>query len=202
MEKATHEHEDAVPNYVNQIVEVVKPGAGYKLAAPNIIKAHSAFEKFELKPTAKSDREKVFNRVAAAYVGGLFDKGYDSPELAGGELKNYLSKHPREGALGRVYTAIERGDKIGLESELKEAFESHIGSNKLETTLSDVRNQPDETKMGVYGDLAKLLGDVDGYKGSAVSVSENLPGAIQGLQQRLAIAESVSKPKGGDNASH
>ena len=115
---------------------------------------------------------------------------------------DYLAKHPREGALGRVYAAIERGDKIGLESELKEAFEAHMGGNRLETTLSDVRNQPDETKMGVYGDLAKLLGDVDGYKGSAVSVSENLPGAIQGLQQRLAIAESVSKPKGGDNASH
>ena len=202
MEKATHEQGDAVQNYVNQIVEVVKPGAGYRLAAPNITKAHSAFEKFELKPTAKSDREKVFNRIAAAYVGGLFDKGYDSPELAGGELKNYLSKHPREGALGRVYAAIERGDKIGLESELKEAFESHIGGNKLETTLNDVRNQPDETKMGVYGNIATLLGDVDGYSGSAVSVSENLAASIQGLQQRLTIAEGVSKQKGEDHASH
>lgn len=193
--EAQTEEAKVVQGYVNQIVELSKPGTNYKLMKPNIEKAHASLEKFELLPTAKKDREKRLNQVAAAYLGGAFGIGYDGPEVAGGQLKQYINRLP-DGAetLGRIYGAIERTDKVGLEAELKRALES-VGGNKLEALATEVRDQPDNIKLGVYGGIGSLVADINGYEGSTVGVAENFTGAISGLQQRLATAEALGKPK-------
>ncbi|MBI2654961.1 hypothetical protein HYX06_00870 [Candidatus Woesearchaeota archaeon] len=189
-----HEH------YVHQITELAKPGANYNLVRKDIEKASAGFTaNYQAKPTPKGEREKEFNKVAATYVHSLFGIGYDDPSLAGNQVKQWLSRLP-EGALGRIYGAIERGDKVAILNEINQAWQAQ--ANKLESILAEVREQPDEVKLAVYGNLASMLGDVNGYKGSPVSVAENLPGAISGLQQRLAVAESVSKTQGAGHSVH
>ncbi len=187
--------EEAVQSYVNNIVELSKPGTNFRLMKPNIEKAHAALEKYELKPTAKKDREKRFNEIATVYLGGSFGIGYDSPDVAGGQMKQYFNRLP-DGAetLSRVYGAIERTDKVGLETELKRALEA-VGGNKLEALATEVRDQPDDIKLGVYNGIGSLVAEVNGYQGSTVSVAENFTGAISGLQQRLATAEALGRPK-------
>lgn len=184
-----------ITGYVDKIVDLSKPGTNYRLMRPNIERAHAALEKHELKPTAKKDREKRFNEVATVYLGGAFGIGYDSPEIAGGQMKQYFNRLP-DGAetIGRVYSAIERKDKVGLESELKRALEA-VGGNKLEALATEIRDQPDKIKLGVYDIIGSLVAEVNGYKGSTVSVAENFTGAVSGLQQRLSMAETLGKPK-------
>jgi len=186
---------EVIKSYVDRFVELSKQGTNYRLMQPNIEKAHAALEKHELKPTEKKDREKRLNELAAVYLGGAFGIGYDSPEVAGGQMKQYFNRLP-DGSetLGRVYNAIERKDKVGIENELKRALES-VGGNKRESLATEVRDQPEPIRMGVYGGIAPLIADVDGFKGSTVSVAENFPGALSGLEQRLAVAEAFGKPK-------
>ena len=187
-------------HYVHQITELAKPGANYNLVRKDIEKASVGFTaQYRAKPTPKGQREQEFNKASATYLHSLFGIGYDDPSLAGNQVKQWLAKLP-EGALGRIYGALERGDKVAILNELNQAWQAQ--ANKLETILAQVREQADAIKLAVYGGLAQMLGDVNGYKGSAVSVAENLPGAISGLQQRLAVAESVSTTQSADHSTH
>ncbi len=193
-------HEKPHEKYLHEITELAKPGANYKLVAKDIEKATAGFTaRYEAKPTPKSEREREFNRASATYLHSLFGIGYDDPSIAGNQVKQWLAKLP-EGALGRIYGAIERGDKVAILNELNQAWQAQ--ANKLETILAEVREQPDSVKLAVYGGLAQMLGDVNGYKGSPVSVAENFPAAISGLQQRLAVAESISTTQGAGHSGH
>ena len=181
--------------YVDSFVEYSKPGAGYKLAAKDIAKVMPKFSRdYEAKATSKDKREGEFNKMALAFMANLYGIGYDNPEVAGGQLKNILSKAP-EGILAKIYTAIERGDKLELKAALKQGLEAFYQNQKLETTLTDARNQPDDVRVAYSKGLVSLVGDVDGYKGSYVTALENPTLVLQGLAQRLALAESVAKTK-------
>ena len=181
--------------YEDSFVEYSKPGAGYKLAAKDIAKVMPKFSRdYEAKATSKDKREGEFNKMALAFMANLYGIGYDNPEVAGGQLKNILSKAP-EGILAKIYTAIERGDKLELKAALKQGLEAFYQNQKLETTLTDARNQPDDVRVAYSKGLVSLVGDVDGYKGSYVTALENPTLVLQGLAQRLALAESVAKTK-------
>ena len=185
----------AAEEYVDSFVKYSKPGAGYELAAKDIAKVMPKFSRdYEAKATSKDKREGEFNKMALAFMGNLYGIGYDNPEVAGGQLKNILSKAP-EGTLAKVYTAIERGDKLELKAALKQGLEAFYQNQKLETTLTDARNQPDEVRIEYSKGLVKIVGDVNGYEGSYVTALENTPQVLQGLAQRLALAESVAKTK-------
>jgi hypothetical protein len=194
--QATPEH------YVNQLVDLSKPGANYRHVKGDLDKGTAVFmAKYDGKAVAKSDREQTLNKIAATYLGGMFGIGYDDPTIPGSQIKQAIGKMP-DGSevMSRLYGAIERGDKAGIVGILNQAWQAQ--ANKLETVVAQLREQSEEIRMAVYGNLANLLGDVDGYKGSVVSVAENLPGAVSGLQQRLAVAESVSKSGGEGHATH
>lgn len=181
--------------YVNKLIDLAKPRTEFKLMKPNIDKAHAAYEKLELSPTADKDKEAAFNKAAAAYLAGAFGIGYDDPTVAGGQIKNYLARLPNGSEiLENAYNAIKSGDKQSLESALKTALES-LGRNKLESLAQEIRDQSEDVRNGVYGGLAELIAEFNGYKGSALSVGENFSGAINLLRQRVAGAEAFGKPK-------
>ena len=127
----------------------------------------------------------------------LYGAGFDSPDIAGGMLKKMLEKAP-EGTAGKLYGAIEKGDQYGIEEALKLTVESSYQNNKLETTVADWKNQTDPLKTNVTKKLASILGDVNDFKGSYLSILENPAVTLQGLQQRLAIAEGVAETKPAD----
>ena len=199
---------DGPETYVNRIVGLTKPNATYRAVAGDlgkVVAEGSLFTELKLDPTSKNKREEAFSRVAAAYLGSAYGIGYDDPTVAGGQLKSLIQRLPDSSEiLSRIYGAIERGEKPAVLHEINQVWKNVVGGNKLEALLADLRNQPDEVKMPVYDAIAQLLGNVDGYQGSAVSVAENLPGAVSGLQQRLALAESVSKTPAekGANGDH
>ena len=187
--------ETKAQTYVNTFVKYSTPGAGYELAAKDVAKVMPKFSAaYNAKATPKDKREGEFNKMALAFMANLYGIGYDNPEVAGGQLKNILSKAP-EGTLAKIYTAIERGDKLELKAALKQGLEAFYQNQKLESTLTDARNQPDDVRVAYSKGLASLVGDVAGYKGSYVTALENTPQLLQGLAQRLAVAESVSQPK-------
>ena len=185
----------AAEKYVNQFTEISKPGAGYELSKRDISKAMPIFrEKYVAKPISEDKREPEFNKMASVLMSAIYGVGYDSPDIAGGQLKNMLSKAP-EGTLAKVYTALERGDQIGLEGTLKEGVEASYQNTKLETTVADANNQSDAIKIGWSKGLASIVGDVNGYEGSHIKVLQNPVAVLQGLQNRLAIAQSVGHAK-------
>lgn len=190
----TQEGEEAA-KYVDTLVKYSKQGAGFKLAEEPLKMALPKFrEDYKAKPTSKDKREPEFNTVAAKFLNILYGAGFDSPDIAGGMLKKMLEKAP-EGTAGKLYGAIEKGDQYGIEEALKLTVESSYQNNKLETTVADWKNQIDPLKTNVAKGLASILGDVNDFKGSYLSILENPTVTLQGLQQRLAIAEGVAETK-------
>ena len=186
-------------HYFNAIVEASKPRASYGLVANDIARATAGIMSYDLKPTHKSERDRAFNDVAAAYLGGMYGIHYNDQEAkasAGTQLKNTIQRLP-DGSevLLRIYNAMESGEKSAVLHELNQVWKNSAISTKLETLLGEVRNLADGDRMAFYGMLAQANTGIDGYEASPVSVAENTNAAISGLQQRLAVAESQAKTR-------
>lgn len=183
--------DEIATKYTNTLVDLLKPGADFKAIRPRIEDALPKFRKsYKAKETKGSELENAYNSVAAAFLTALYGVGHDDPRNAGNEVKNWLQKVGND-ALPRLKAAIEIGDQSEIESILKDAYKNN--SNKIETTLAEVREKPDDVKMGFYGRLGSYVADINGYKVSPVTVAENPSAAIQALGQRLAAAKTFSK---------
>ncbi len=196
--KGNGEH-DPTHMYIDKLVNRLKPGASYKGVKGDLDRASKGFQAYNLSATPDSELEKGFNKAAAAYIGGLYGIGFDDPTLAGSDMKNWLQKVGEDG-LARAKAAI----KVGNRTELMRIFEQAYEADKsgIEPLLAEVREQPQDVRMGFYGGIAGMLAGVNGYTaGDAVKVSENAAAAVGALRQRLTTAENFSAPSGG-HGSH
>ena len=180
-----------VQEYTDTLVDLLKPGVGYKLVKPEVDRARKKFlETYTVKPTKGAELESEYNKIATAYLVALRGVGVDSPHLAGNEMKLWLQRLGND-ALPKVKAAIEIGDQTQILSLFEQAYQA--SADKVETKMAELREQPDNVRLGVYGKIGGYLGDVNGYKGSAISVSENPAAALQALGQRLGTAKTFSK---------
>jgi len=200
---STQKEVSGAQKYVNAYIALAKPGAGDDLVAADLKRALTFRNMYEAKQTPKGDLEPEFGKVASAFVASLYGGSFGSADAARGMVNGWFAGTPEgQTALRRLYNAIEKGRIVAIEYELQNAYTSAIRSTKLQSVAADENNQPDDVRMGVAQVLAAQLGDVNGYKGSPVSVLGNKSAALGGLEQRLAIAESVSTTHGEGAAHH
>lgn len=187
----SNDHRKSADEYASRLVNLLKPGEAYKLVKPELDKALPRFrEEYVAKATSGEKLEVEYNKVAAAFITALYGIAHDSPHIAGNELKSWLQKVGND-ALPRLKAAIQIGNQTEIEGILAQAYQAQ--ADKIETTMAEVREKPEGVRLGFYERIASLVGDVDGYRGSTVSVSENPSAAVSALGQRLATAKTFSK---------